>query len=317
MGCGRARTGARGAALRAVVGAATAAMAMASGCGDATVRPVDLDDPLHHFARTAQPIAVPLSVPQPADGDVTVWLALPAAGTPHRVEAPDGRTVLAYPPGTVADRVEAAGHGAARRIVDVRGTRIDADGRRWHHVYRATRRDPDAALIGVEWPAGDAAAQAAAADALIARLTAAGVTGAGVSDAVRAKLDCDACHQVLRPDGVALGEHGVVARGTDAAGWFTPSAALDPEAYGPIEAYGARNPASTDPFVEVTCPNDQPPDVFAGRPVCPDRAVPVGRLRLAEALAARDDHAEAVCRTHAWLVDALGAAPTAVCGGVR
>ncbi|MEZ4235364.1 MAG: hypothetical protein R3F59_04235 [Myxococcota bacterium] len=296
------------------------------GCGHAPEAPPEppLPEGVHPLTleRGASPFAPwaeggfvqmvpPVHLPQPAVGDVQSWLRLPPGGRVALVDAPDGRRVLSYPPGTVADRVETAGEGEAARVVDVRGTRIDADGRRWHHVYRSGG-DPQAPLVGMEWPAGDAALASAGADAFVDALRTAGVTRH--LDAVRGKLDCDGCHAVSRADNERQREHGLVNRGTDAAGWFTPGTVLADSV--PVEAYGQRDPNLTDLWITLRCGDQIVEAPATGHPSCGDARVPRGTLDLAGALAAHDPHALAVCASWRALVDAgADAAPDHPCTG--
>lgn len=254
---------------------------LAVGCeserGVDGVHPLDLNDPVGFQVRAgAFEVVPPVHFPQPAIGAVSVWLSLPNDARVDRVTRDDGASVLGWPPGTTADRIETRGSGADLRVVDVRGTRIDADGRRWHHVFRPVDNDPARALVGVEWPADDPELHAIAVDTFVQRLRDGGVQSG--LDAVRSKLDCDGCHRPMRPDNQTPMEHGLVARGTDAAGWFTPSTVLADDV--PLERYGARDLNAADPYVTV---------------VCPACAVPRATLAFEGALRAGDGHARAVC----------------------
>ena len=283
------------------------------------VREVDLAanegaDPFGYWARSGFVRMDPaVQLTQPAKGQVQIWLRLPPEGEGdalQRIAAPDGRQVLAYPPGTVADRVETFWEGGRERVGDVRGTRIDATGQRLHHVYRVLP-DRDAPLAGVEWPAERPELHTAAVAALMDRLTEAGI-GARSRDNIASKLGCDGCHQPMRPENRTQNEHGLVARGTDAAGFFTPSTVLDASTV--LEPYGARDPNLGNPYLDIACPDGDPivPDPAPNaHPRCPDGAVPRGTFDLATALAAGDAHAERVCSSWRTLVARLGAPPTA------
>lgn len=217
-------------------------------------------------------VVPPVALPRPtANGDVEVWVELPGAGLHERS---DGARVLHYAPGTRADRVEFRTTRTGRRVVDVRGTTLDAAGQRWHHVYQPVSTDPDAALLGVEWPAGDPELAELAIDRFIAALDAHGRKNL---DSVRAKLDCESCHLRDRPDNQRPGEHGLVARGTDGAGFFTPSTLLADEA--PAESYGIH--AGPAPFTTWTCAGVEVP---ADTRRCADGSV--ARIRVDAAAAA-------------------------------
>jgi hypothetical protein len=267
------------------------------------VLPIDLPDEVDRWEREgAVEIVPPLHLPQPEGGSVSVWLSLPAGAELDLERAEDDQLELGYPPGTVADRVETRGQGAEARLVDVRGTRIDESGRRWHHVYRAAGK-PGSALVGMEWPAGDADLHALAVQRFLERLRSRGVRDLG---AVARKLDCDGCHSPGRPDNRLTDEFGLVARGTDSAGFFTPSTVLRAE--GVLEQYGQRDPNVEDPFVVASCAEGEPSRPVPGPGAhwsCPDRQVPRARLQLASALAAGDEHARAVCASWRYLVEHL------------
>jgi hypothetical protein len=215
-------------------------------------------EPLAHVERDgAFAVVPPVRLPVPAEGKhVEIWLSVPDGATiGHR----DGR-IGPYPPGTIADRVEFRGE----RVVDVRGTRIDAEGRRVHHVFKPV---PGAsALLGAAWFADDPIDTAAAIDRLMDGLEARGVHR---TDAIRRKLDCESCHTADRPDNTTRREHGLVNRGTDAAGFFTVATLLAESV--PLEHYG-HDANLADPDVLVRCPEGT-----ATRGVhatCPGDAVP-------------------------------------------
>lgn len=228
---------------------------------------------------------------------VEVWVQLPPGERIHTETLPDGRLGLVFPVGTVADRVEWRGTGAARRIVDVRGTRVEVDGQRTHHVYQPIARDPDAALLGVEWPAGDADLAAAALDRYVAAVRPRRPDPDAWERSYRSKHGCDGCHVAGRPDNTFSGEYGLVNRGTDAQGWFTPSTVAAGAV--PGEGYGAWNGDRTDPYLTPSCPEARL------RPTCDDGAVPVWTLDLRSAIAAGDSHALAHCASLGWLRDHL------------
>ena len=57
-----------------------------------------------------------------------------------------------------------------RRVMDVRGSRIDEEGRIWHRLFRRIKKDRHAPMRGVEWLASDPVAHRGAVDALIAHI---------------------------------------------------------------------------------------------------------------------------------------------------
>ena len=265
-------------------------MAVAACADPSTAQRLTLDDALGFVDDPTAIRVVPAAhLPQPQVGTLDVWLRLPPGSQLGVTTLPDGRRSFTYPPGTRADRIEVWGLGDDRRVIDVRGTTIDADGRQWHHVYRPTRRDPAAPLVGAQWLADDLAAQEAGSAMLLEQLTAAGVRH-GLDD-IAAKNACDSCHSAGRADNRRRAEHGVVARGTDAAGFFTPSTLLAPDVA--LEAYGSVDLNAADPFVVRRCPDGSTPSAR----VCAGGAIPRATLALADALAANDPHALAHCAT--------------------
>ncbi len=267
-----------------------AAIVLGSACAPAPgARERSMVNPLQRDAGAIE-IVPAVHFPQPADGSVRVWLSLPEGSTLGVEEGADGRLGFTYPPGTVADRVEILGQGDEQRVVDIRGTSIDDDGRAWHHVYRPTRRNPRAPLVGAEWLADDPALQARGSALLLSQLREGGVTGD--LGGIAAKLDCDGCHREGRPDNARVGEYGLVARGTDGAGFFTPSTLLARDV--PLERYGAVDPNRGDRFVVARCADGSPQ---AARGGCADGSVPRASLTLEAALAAGDAHALAHCAT--------------------
>lgn len=246
-----------------------------------------LEDPRDLAARGAVRLvpAVPLPSAVAGADTVEVWVTLPDGGLLETEALADGRPALRFPAGSSADRVEWRGEGPARRIVDVRGTTLGEDGARTHHVYQPVRRDPDAALVGVEWPAGDEAASAEALDRFVAAVRPRRPDPDAWERPYRGKHGCDGCHTRERPPNPTPGAYGLVNRGTDGQGWFTPSTLLADHV--PGEAYGA--PAHPDhPFLRRS-----------------DGAVPTWSLDLPAALAAGDPLAEAHCASIGWIADHL------------
>ncbi len=250
----------------------------------------------------------PVHVPQPGPGDpqVRVHLRLPDGGRVSLVETADGRRVPSWPPGTIADRVETRGD----RVVDVRGTSIDAQGRRWHHVYRPGHRHPAAPPVGVEVPAGHPDAGRRAVEVFLdargdTEIVKASKDPEAHLQAVRDKLDCDGCHVPLRPDNTVKGEHGLVSRGTDAAGWFVPATVLAADV--PLETWGRYDPNLADPFVRARCPSGEVtlPQAGKGHASCADGALPRAALDVPAALAANDAHALGYCASWRHLVSHL------------
>jgi len=205
------------------------------------------------FTALSPPAHVPSS--DAAGDQVTIWLALGEG--PITTTTLEGRSVLAWPEGTRADRVEMAGRGDARFIADIRGTTLTEDGPRFH-VYRPSARQPRAPLFGARWPGDSAEAHAEATGYLAERI--------GKSDPVaswkpaarkaevqgfRQKNACLPCHDPGRPDNERPGQHGIVNRGTDGSGFFTPATLFEDDV--PLEQYGSFDHTVEDPLVDIRC----------------------------------------------------------------
>lgn len=254
------------------------------------------------FVRLTPPVHLPSSSPEV--DQVEIWVKVPQGATIEVHEDGRGRPTLEFPPGTIADRVEFAGLGERRTIVDIRGTTIDDDGSQTFHVYRPTSPDPGVPLFGLRWAREDGVAHGAATERLVAKVGAlppvvnmAAARRERILEGVRAKNGCAGCHSLGRPQNTRPREHGIVNRGTDRSGFFTPHTVLWDEA--PLESYGRHDRSWSDPAVEVRCADDARSG--EGRE-CSDGSIPRGRLRWDAPEPAAKAHLEVVCESRAWLV---------------
>jgi len=315
----------------ALVGCLVGPYALA--CGDESSRdePKDervlelrIDDPASHwhdFVEMVPGVHLPSSS---AELDqVEVWLRIPSDGVVEVTR--DG--LLVFPAGTRADRIEWVGHGHVRTIADVRGTSIDSEGREQFFTLRPTSGDRGAPLVGTQWPRDDRVAAKRAIERLL-ELVAEMPPASQWSerklqhhlDALRSKSDCAACHVHGRLPNELAGQWGLVHRGTDASGFFTPATVLLDEI--PVESYGSHDRNWSDPFVTLVCPDGTPePSKRAATTVCPADAVPMGHFDLAAALQMGDLRAVRVCRSRRYLYEHLDthakarfAASVALCG---
>ena len=266
-----------------------------------------IDDPAGHhlregFVQLVPPVHLPSSSPE--QDQVEIWVRLPEGARIELSEDEAGRPTLEFPAGTLADRVEWYGAGEERRIVDIRGTRLEAGGAQTFYVYRPTAPDPRAPLFGLEWSREDPAAQRAATDHLSSKVAALPpvvdmpeARRAQVLEGVRGRNQCAGCHGLSRPENEEPHQHGLVDRGTDVSGFFTPRTVLWDEV--PLEAYGAHDRSWDEPALEVRCAGV--PVTEAGRR-CPDGSIARGRLRWDVTTPQARLHQTAVCESRTWVL---------------
>jgi hypothetical protein len=281
---------------------------------DGAVTRITIAEPRDYWAREGfvemvPAIRLPSSTAEAED--VAIWLRLPADAVIETQwsEAREG-WVLVFPPGTVADRVEQRGRGAKRGVVDVRGTTITADGQQLHTLRRAGS-EADAPLFGYAWPRADPEAHARATARLLAVLEglppATRMTDEARTrylDGVARKNQCTRCHSYARPDNGREQEHGLVNRGTDGSGFFTPQTVFADAIV--LERYGGHDPNLDDPAVAITCPDGRPATRHSEgtrkRAACADQAVAIARL---DDQAVEPARLERICRARRYLFDHL------------
>lgn len=294
--------------------AVLAAAALAAGCGSDPPPPgvtdLRLDDPLAHhrgegYVQLVPPVHLPSSSPE--RDQVEIWLKLPE-GESIDVQLDDaGRPTLEFAPGTWADRVEFVGRGDMRRIVDIRGTRLEPDGSQTFYVYRPTAPDPRAPLFGVQWARDDGVAHQAATERLVDKLRRLPPATSmepdpqrRFLDGVRARNGCAGCHALARPDNDTPGQHGLVDRGTDRSGFFTPQTVLWDEVV--LEAYSAHDRSWADPALEIRCGGQPVRDPEPGARRCPDGSIARGRLRWDATEPVARAHLAQVCESRSILI---------------
>lgn len=257
----------------------------------------------HGFVLLEAPMRVPTNSEQ--TDHIQVWIRIPANALIGTRRLADGRLSLRMPPGTVADRVESVG-GA---VVDVRGTRFEADGGELFHVLRAARSN-SGSLEGVEWMRGDRDGEIAAAARLadLVRTT----DGPRAARVFGEFMDCQSCHAADRPESRQVRTDDLPNRGTDGSGLYQVLAVLSDDA--PLEFNRPRDLNVDDPKVRIACADGRSPAVVreaggAVRAGCADGSVPRGRLALADTLRAGSQRAAAICRARVYLaahLDELG-----------
>ncbi len=296
-----------------LIAACSLGLATLGGCGtDAPPKGVTdlrIESPRDYhrregFVQMVPPVHLPSSSPE--RDQVEIWVKIPEGPSIDVELDARQRPTLRFAAGTVADRVEFVGRGDARRIVDIRGTRIEDDGSQTFYVYRPVADGPLAPLFGVEWAREDTKAHEAATDRLVAKLAELPPLVSmpeprrrRVLEGVRAKNRCAGCHGLARPDNETPGQHGIVDRGTDLSGFFTPQTVLWDEVA--IEAYGAHDRNAADPAVEIFCAGDSAGAPAAKERRCPDGSIAHGRLRWEASEPLARAHLDQVCESRAAL----------------
>jgi len=257
------------------------------------------------FVELVPPVHLPSS--SAAKDQVEIWARVPEGGEisgPAEVVFGQTPPALLFPPGSVLDRVEYADMNGKRFVVDVRGTRIDDEGKQWFHVYRRGAEG----LFGFEWARSDEGAHGRATAALVAKL-AKEAPAKRMAEAQRAKFlgsvegknACAACHVLSRDSNLRQGEHGIVNRGTDASGFFTPWTLLAPEI--PLERYGGHDASESDRHTTIRCPPGVKPTAAEdGRKRCASSEVPMATYDLRQALADEEARALRVCTGRRYLM---------------
>ena len=289
-----------------------AALAGCKGGSPEGVTETLLKDPTRYHETHGYVQMVPgVHIPSPrSDVDlVEVWLTVPDDGLIDAVDGPDGKPILDFPPGTIADRVEFRGLGAKRRVVDVRGTIVGPDNTQTFHVMKPTAGTPEADLFVLSWAREDTAAHERATARLKERLA----DVSPIKDWEDTKRDayikslgqknaCLPCHTPDRPQNKTQGQHGLVNRGTDHSGFFTPTTVLLDEI--PLEPYGGHDLSLTDPAIEIVCGEGAQRD---GR-TCDDGQVPLGKWSFVRAWELNPERARQVCAARRYLVEHMAPA---------
>lgn len=262
----------------------------------------------------------------PSDGagrdKIEVWLRVPEGGRITARKLADGRATIAFPPGTIADRVESWGYARAEgdgggwkySVTDVRGTRLDVNGAEMFHVFVPVGPEPGARLVGWEWARSDRLQQRAATQFLIShleRMRTLQDRGRPQSAEERRELiedyrrnnDCAKCHAHDKP--VQTSRVRGIHRATDSNGFYVPLSVLMDTV--PLERHRPRDMNVGDPFLTITCPTQGDHPVLAQGAAgareyrCLQGGSPSGTLDVKKALAANDARTIALCKSRAYL----------------
>lgn len=275
--------------------------------------------PQHGFVEMVPPVRLPTD--KSIHEYIMVWLRIPAGEKISTQWLPDQkRYTLKFPPGTVADRVDGGEHQkeamfTVNGIADVRGARIDANGRTWWHVYEPVPGQSPNWLKGFEWLRTDKHNDNVAADSLIKLYYPGTPIKATQEMATFRKLNqCGACHQLNRPipttvTRTSFGFSSLALPETDADGFFQPITVLtDTMTMVNIRPWDLN---AGDPYITVWCGEHKAKLTVKGdsygRYTCPDHRVPVGKLDMTAALRNKDAHALKVCASRSYLYEHMTA----------
>jgi hypothetical protein len=234
-----------------------------------------------------------------------------------RLRIPDGAMLrvaplLAYPPGTIADRVELRNGDDPGSVVDVRGTTFEASG---VEVFHVLRRLDGVGLSGVAWRRDDAPGGLAATDRMLELLAEKRGIAPGSPDPFLRNFerqnDCAFCHEHGKPErrtraaGPRTGlDEPAPNRGTDLGGLYTVATVLKDSA--PLETHRALDMNVGSPYVDVRCQDGTAARIDDERRKrhfrCDDGSVPLATFDMKAALADADAHAAAVCASRGYLL---------------
>lgn len=271
--------------------------------------------PQHGFVDMVPPVRLPTD--KSIHEYIMVWLHIPAGEKISVRWLPNQkRYTLKFPPGTVADRVDGGDDQkqamfTVNGISDVRGARIDAEGRTWWHVYEPVPGESSNWLNGFEWLRTNAHGDNLAADRLI-NLYYPGTPAKAKSEmAMFRKLNqCGACHQLNRPiPETTVSKYGFSNPETGADGFFQPITVLtDTMTVVNIRPWDLN---AGDPYITVWCGNHKAKLNTKGDSdrwyICADHRVPVGKLDMVAALQHKDSHALKVCASREYLYEHMTA----------
>jgi hypothetical protein len=251
-----------------------------------------------------------ISQPSGSSSNIIVYFKAPEGIGAARV---DGRLSLLLPPGSEADRVTFFRAGPkGQTVADVRGGRIDEQGRNWFHVFRPTSGAAHASLVGFEWLVDDPQ-QAREAKKLLmdhVRHTPRAMRKAVPDESYATRFsrlnDCKACHF---PDKAPAADpdQWLPLWPTDRAGWYVPLGVLLTRA--PLSTTSSfHDPNHDDPFVTKQCKSG-PPNTLSDDATrwfrCSDGSVPFAERDVARALVEGDAYAVRLCRSRRYFYDRM------------
>jgi hypothetical protein len=283
---------------------------------------ITMTDPLGFWSDEGYSVLVPavrMSIPPGGRAGTAIFFKLPHEQSISSAEHPSDvvPSSFVFPPGTSADRVaylvleDEAGNPHIS-VLDVRGTRIDEEGKQWFRVLRPGGSALDAPMIGYEWPRDDANARDEATYRLLEELRERPqpISDSPPSPQALARLallnHCEICHLPNKPPSGP--DSHLPAWPTDGSGFYVPLAVLMD--YAPLSTQpGLHDPNAEDPYIETSC--GAVPATAAGEPnnrwfMCPDEArLPMGRRDVRRGMAESDAYTMLVCGSRAFLLDRM------------
>jgi hypothetical protein len=199
-----------------------------------------------------------------------------------------------------------------RTVADVRGSRIDAQGREWFHVYRPTGPEPQSPLVGYEWLRGDVAQRREATTLLVEHVSATpspltrGKPGAGYVSFFSRMNACERCHFSNKAAGTDP-DDWLPLWPTDEIGWYVPLAVMLPRlALSTTPRW--HDPNVDDTLVERSCTSGNARE--KSRPAgswfrCDDGSVPHGSRDIPLGLELGDAYTRAVCRSRSYVYERM------------
>lgn len=280
-------------------------------------RRVFIADPTSYWRQTGFVELAPtvrLAISAEGRPRVTVQLWLPKDGliTARALEHQQRHTI-AFPPGSEADRVSLTGSARAGwTVADVRGSRLDANGDEWFHVYRPSSGTFAAPLVGFEWRRDDEAQRDEALALLVEHVrTTPGALArrppsrGSVSFFSRMNA-CEHCHFANKPASSEPNDW-LPLWPTDQTGWYVPLAVMLP-ALALSTTRQWHDPNADDPLVDKRCDAGAPRRIDHATGSwfrCADGSVPYGIRDVARGLAQADAYTTALCRSRRHLYERM------------
>jgi len=282
---------------------------------------VRIEQPQRYWRETGFKLMSPVvrvSVAAHTGARTLIYLRLGTGANIVTTTNTDAMPSIKYPGGSESDRVSMVRYqrgGDSYTIDDVRGTRWDANGREYFHVYRASGPQPHAPLEGYEWPRDNPLSARAASD-LLSKVVQNNLLPNGYrssrSDVRRfTRLNrCESCHWADKAPASTMSDRGP-PWATDGSGLYTPLGVLLDQA--PLSAESSfHDPNTNDPYLVPRCGTAEAE--LQGSPggyyfSCNGSDYPIGVRDVSAGIRANDPYSHAICDARRYLyshLDTLG-----------